>query len=417
MSGPDATVRDALTELLARHPYAVVTDPNRIGALLRDRLREGPPVDQAIVEAVVIAMQTPVIRNLQNDARAEATDAQLSTELRRLGVPERVAADAARALVWALLPDAAMPAGPHHEIVPARPAPPRSSPPPAPPAPPPLPRFAPTAPAMADQTRSAAPPTVRGPRGQVVAGIIGGHQPSPPSHRTSGMARILIGLLAVVAVAASVLAFAGWTRDPSKSRATDAEATAATLTDTLSTTEQSLADAKSTVAERDAQLAASKAQITAMSSLTRAQYNSAQFPDQFTLTGRVAPGSCSLTGEACTVAATLRAVKLTCSTKPCDCTAVACTVTSELWKAASAVKYDPATNLFTAKGLLDGDVFRCAGIAQPTTYEFRFRVAKITFADGAWKASGIDAELAEASSAGGECLAGNRTYALGGPAA
>jgi hypothetical protein len=31
--------------------------------------------------------------------------------------------------------------------------------------------------------------------------------------------------------------------------------------------------------------------------------------------------------------------------------------------------------------------------------------------------SGVDAELAEASSAGGECLAGNRTYVLGGPAA
>ena len=72
---------------------------------------------------------------------------------------------------------------------------------------------------------------------------------------------------------------------------------------------------------------------------------------------------------------------------------------------------------FTAKGLLDGDVFRCAGVAQPTNFEFRFRVSKVTYDQAAWKVSGIDAELAESSAAAAECLAGNRTYALGGPAA
>jgi hypothetical protein len=112
----------------------------------------------------------------------------------------------------------------------------------------------------------------------------------------------------------------------------------------------------------------------------------------------------------------VRNVKVACGATPCDCTSGKCSVTSELWKNPATVAYDPATNLFTAKGLLDGDVFRCAGVAQPTNFELRFKVAKVTFGNGAWKVSGVDAELAESSAAGGDCLAGNRTYVLGGPA-
>ena len=426
MSGPDETVRDALAELLARHPRAVVTDPNRIGALLREHLRTGAPVDDVLLDAIVLATHTPVLRQLRDDARADTTEAQLATELRKLGVTERVVAGAAAAWVGALLPVGAVPAPPRHQVVAPRPGPPPTFAPR-----PPLPRVQltplrvegratllgeplgdPLAPVLAPEP---APPRPE-PRPQPVAGIIGGgYPPMTRPRRSSGVARLLIAVLAVLAVAAGALAFVGWNRDPSKTRATDAETSVASLRDDLRAAEKAVGDAKATITERDARLTAANAQIDKLSTLTRAQYNSAAFPEQFTMTGKVAPGSCSLTGDACNVSAALRAIKLTCSTKPCDCTTGSCTVTSELWKAPATVKYDPASALFTAKGLLDGDVFRCGGVAQPTTYDFRFRVSKVTYRDGSWKASGIDAELAEASASGSECLAGNRTYALSGP--
>jgi hypothetical protein len=257
-----------------------------------------------------------------------------------------------------------------------------------------------------------------------VAGVIG----SPIEHHAHdgwpSRAKFVVGLLAALALIVGAVAFVGWTRDPSKTRASSAESTAAQLTNDLATAKQATADAnaanaaaKSTIGERDSQLAAAKDQITKMSSISRSQLNGARFPDQFTMTGKVAAGSCSLTGEACNVPATVRSIKVTCATAPCDCTTGSCTVTSELWKSAAPITFDAATNLFTAKGRLDGDVFRCAGVAQPTNFEFRFRVAKITFDQTVWKVSGLDAELAESSSAVAECLAGNRTYALTGPTA
>ena len=421
MSGPDETVREALAELLARHPREVVTDPNRIGALLREHLRTGAPVDDVLLDAIVLATHTPVLRQMRDDARADTTEAQLATELRKLGVTERVVAGAAAAWVGALLPAATAPAPPRMQVVAPRPGPPPAFAPR-----PPLPRVQLTPPPRAEvratllgEPAAPGPATLRPePRPQPVAGIIGGG--NPPLHRprrSSGMTKLLVAVLAVLAVAAGALAFVGWNRDPSKTRAADAETTVASLSDDLRAAEKAVGDAKATIAERDARLNAANAQIEKLSTLTRAQYNSAAFPEQFAMTGKVAPGSCSLTGDACNVTAALRAIKLTCSAKPCDCTTGTCTVTSELWKAPAAVKYDPASALFTAKGLLDGDVFRCGGVAQPTTYDFRFRVSKITYGDGAWRASGVDAELAEASASGSECLAGNRTYALSGPSA
>jgi hypothetical protein len=237
-------------------------------------------------------------------------------------------------------------------------------------------------------------------------------------------ARSVAAVLALLAVVLGVLAIVGWTRDPSKTRASSAESEVTELGNELASAKQATADAnaataaaKATIAERDAQLAAAKDQMAKMSPVTRAQLNGARFPDTFAMSGKVAAGSCSLTGEACNVTATVRSIKLTCATKPCDCTTGSCSVTSELWRAAAPVTFDASTNLFTAKGLLDGDVFRCAGVAQPTNFEFRFRVSKVAFDEGAWKVSGIDAELAESSSAVAECLAGNRTYALTGPTA
>ncbi len=425
MSGPDETVREALVELLARHPRDVVTDPNRIGALLREHLRTGAPVDDVLLDAIVLATHTPVFRQMRDDARADTTGAQLTTELRKLGVAERVVAGAAATWTGALLPAATAPAPPRHEVVATRPGPPPTFAPR-----PPLPRVQPAPPPRAEtratllgEPPAPEPATPRPePRPQPVAGIIGGgYPPTNRPRRSSGVAKLLVAVLAVLAVAAGAFAFVGWNRDPSKTRAAEAETSVASLSDDLQAAqkaaEKAVDDAKATIAERDARLTAANAQIERLSTLTRAQYNSAAFPEQFTLTGKVAPGSCSLTGDACNVTAALRAIKLTCSTKPCDCTAGSCTVTSELWKAPAAVKYDPVSALFTAKGLLDGDVFRCGGVAQPTTYEFRFRVSKVTYSDGAWKASGVDAEQAQASASGSECLAGNRTYALSGPSA
>jgi len=295
------------------------------------------------------------------------------------------------------------------------PVPTAGTPVPPVPAVPPLP----SVPLVAAAVAPPPPPDPRpDPRPQPVAGVIGGGPlAEQPGRRRRGSAKVVAALFAVLALAAGAIAFVGWNRDPSKDRAASAESEVGRLTDQLGAADKALATANATIAERDSQVAAAKDQIAKMSTLSRAQYNGAQFPEQFTMTGKVAPGSCSLTGDACNVTATVRSIKIACAGKPCDCTSGNCTVTSELWKTASPVKYDAATGLFTAKGLLDGDVFRCGGVAQPTSYEFRFRIAKVTYGDAVWKVSGVDAELAEASSAGAECLAGNRTYALGGPAA
>jgi hypothetical protein len=235
---------------------------------------------------------------------------------------------------------------------------------------------------------------------------------SSRSRRPSG-AVLLLGALALIAAVAAVL---GWSRDPSKDRAVSAETQVQELEASLAKSDESLATTEAELGRRTTELTAAKAQLAATGSIVRAQFAGASLPQKFSLTGGVAPGSCTLTGEACTVATTVRNITLSCTGATCECAAGSCTVTSDLWKTAAPVAYDAATGLYTAKGNLDADLFRCAGVPQPTTFELRFRVTKITWSSTTWVANGLEAELAQASSAS-DCLAGNRTYALSGPAA
>lgn len=435
MSGTDAAgvedartaagiVRAALAELAGAYRRDLVTDPRWIGELLAPRLSGRLAPDHPVVRAVVAATETPVLRNLDPAAPPATTTALLHHELRKLGHTDEASSLAAGAWVSILLPpaEAPVPAAPpvtapmtvpvaaddDADRTPVAPVVAAPTPPAPPPGPPPAPR--------GPRPAAAPPPFVAPqPRPMPVAGRIGGDE-APAPRGWPPAARRALAALALVAVVAAGLAVVGWLRDPSKDRASAAEQNAAGLENELTTVKASLADAQKNLTERTKQLDDTKALAERTGTVTRAQLNGAVFPDQFTMTGKVAPGSCSLTGEACNVAAAVRAIKVTCATKPCDCTTGKCSVTSELWKSAAAVAFDPATNLFVAKGTLDGDVFRCAGVPQPTVFEFRFRVAKVTYGEGAWRVTGVDAELSQASAAAGECLAGARTYALGGPA-
>ncbi len=417
MSGPDDILCKALTELLADHPRTVVTDPLSVRSLLADHLRDQGPVDASVLDAVVLAARTPVLRHLREDARADTTGAQLATELRKLGVSENVANQAARAWMGALITDTPLvhagrvavpvPTAPSRVRVvplpdpPARPAPREAGPGPAP---------SPSAEETRPRVNAPAPPVAKPAK---VAGVIGGGGGARAQRRRwPRSARLITAVLLLAALAAGAAAYVGWARDPSKTRANTAEAQVAELQGNLGSSGSELTSAKAAIKDRDAQIASAKDQLAKMSTMARAQFTSARLPEQFTMTGKVAPGSCTLTGDACTVTPTLRSVKVACATKPCDCTTPGCTVTSELWKTASTISYDAATGLYTAKGSLDGDVFRCGGVAQPTAYEFRFRVAKVNFDENAWKATAIEAELAETSSSSPDCLSGTRTYAL-----
>ena len=417
MAGPDDILCEALTELLVDHPRAVVTDPLNVRSLLAEHLSDQTPVDAAVLDAVVLAARTPVLRHLRDDARADITGAQLATELRKLGVSEKVANQASRAWMGALITDTPLVhAGRVVEPVPTAPSRIRVVALPEPPTRP-APRDAGAAPAPSPTVASPHPgantpvPHIAEP--VAVAGFIGGGaRVQKPRRGWPRSARLITALLLIAGLAAGAAAYVGWTRDPSKTRANTAEAQVAELQANLGSSGSELTGAKAAIKDRDAQIASAKDQLAKMSTMARSQFTSARLPEQFTMSGKVAPGSCTLTGEACNVTPTLRSVKVACTTKPCDCTTPGCTVTSELWKTASTMSYDAATGLYTAKGALDGDVFRCGGVAQPTAYEFRFRVAKVNFDENVWKATGVDAELAETSSASPDCLAGTRTYAL-----
>lgn len=419
MPGPEAIVREVLTELASAYRREDVTDPRWIAELLAPRLAGRASLDEPVVRAAIAATDTTVLRALQPGTSPGAAVDDLTGQLLGLGHGAPVARAAAEAWVLALVPGAVLPPTPPPGPAVLVAEPPdvfADTPAEAPPVGATAPSFLP--PPVAPPRPPAAPPrppTAFGPdpRPMPVAGLIGGPLEHPGPTGWPAAAKRTAAILAVLALVGAAFAAVGWWRDPSKERASSAEERVTALQQKLDSTTQTLTGTQGSLTERTKQLEDAKAQIGRLSTLTRAQLNGAVFPEQFTMTGKVAPGSCSLTGDACNVSAALRSVKVGCGATPCDCTAGKCTVTSELWRTASAVTFDPATNLFVARGLLDGDVFRCAGVAQPTNYEFRFRVTKVTFADGAWRVSGVDAELAQASSAGSECLAGNRTYMLG----
>lgn len=246
--------------------------------------------------------------------------------------------------------------------------------------------------------------------------VVTGPLAAPPTHATAGRSHavpVVLGIIAVAAIAAAVL---GWTRDPSKNRAVQAEAHAGELDTSLRTTSDELAATKAALAQRTGELTAANAQITKMATVSAAQVQGARLPKTFALTGGVAPGSCSLTGEACNVTTTVRNLTLSCAETHCDCTNGSCTITSDLWKTPVPLAYDAGAGRYSASGNLDADLFRCAGVPQPTTFELRLRATAATWNAETWVASALGAELAQASQAT-DCLAGNRTYALTGPAA
>lgn len=381
-------VRDALVHLLRDQPRPVALDPPDLLARLQAHVGSELTAEHPLLRATALATRTGALRGLTS-APPTASAADVAGALRTLGVPDEAAADAAR--LWA---EALEQAGPGAATSAAAAAVTIVDQPLAPPA-------APPAPAVLPATTSTMPTT------PTVAG-------RPDTGKRSVGVPALV--LAVVALAAIVAAVLGWSRDPSKERAADAENRASELTATLDRTRTSLTTAEASLAQRTAELATAKEQATQMGTLTRAQFAGAPLPQRFALTGRVTPGSCTLTGEACNVSTTVRNIALSCTGATCDCTNGSCTITSDLWKTAVPVAYDAATGLYTSKGNLDADLFRCGGVPQPTSFEFRFRVTRLAWNGSAWLASGIEAELAQASSAT-DCLAGNRTYALSGPAA
>jgi hypothetical protein len=397
MAGTDDTVRDALARLLAEHPRAAVLDPAALPGLLQPVLTGPGPADDELVHAAVLAVRTPALRALVERVPGASRDA-LVRDLRTLGVDFGLAERATAVWTGALGTTApappALPEGAVPTSMPAGDAPRPTARSLTPPAPPPR-----TDPAPAPTGRPA-----RGAGGPDAAG----HQPV----RRSGPAVVALGVLALVAVVAAVL---GWARDPSKDRAAAAEARAAAAT-TLQATRDELGSTQALLTQRTGELNAAREQITKIGTVALTQVSGARLPQRFALTGKVAPGSCSLTGEACNVTTTVRNVTLSCTGASCDCTTGSCTVTSDLWKTPAPLAFAAGTGLYTASGNLDGDLFRCGGVPQPTTYQLRLRATRATWTDGAWVASGLEAELAQAS-ASAECLAGNRTYALGGPAA
>jgi hypothetical protein len=419
MAGSDDIVRVTLARLLDEHPRATVLDPAELPGLLQPALTGAATAGDDLVRAAVHAVRTPALRALVERVPGASREA-LVRDLRTIGVAfpvaERVAAVWTGALAAAAAPPAAA-ATPAAAAAPAAAAPGTATPPP-PAAGAPRPATPPE-PVTATSARSLTPPappapaTVE-PRTTAPVDLTAANrraatpEPSPP-----GRAVVVLAVVALVAVAAAV---AGWARDPSKERAATSE-TGESAEATLQAARDDLRSAQTRLTQRTGELDAAREQLAKVGTVALTQVTGARLPHSFALTGKVAPGSCSLTGEACNVTTTVRNLTLSCTGTSCDCITGSCTVTSDLWKTPASLAFDAATTLYTARGNLDADVFRCGGVPQPTTYELRLRVTRATWSDGAWVASGLEAELAQASAPAAACLAGNRTYALGGPAA
>jgi hypothetical protein len=427
MAGSDDTVRDALARLLAEHPRATVLDPAALPGLLQPVLTGPAPADDDLVHAAVLAVRTPALRALVERVPGASRDA-LVRDLRTLGVEFPLAERTTAVWTGALRtaePTRPVPAAPAAGTPglavaptgPGTPVPPAPVPP-APAAGAPRPA-APAEPVAAATARSLTPPAPPRPTGGARAGELAtrpaadrdGATHRQPGHRSRAV--VVLAMVTLVAVAVAVL---GWIRDPSRDRAVAAETRSAAAETTLQATRDELSATQALVTQRTGELNAAREQITRIGTVALTQVTGARLPQKFALTGKVAPGSCSLTGDACNVTTTVRNVTLSCTGASCDCTNGSCTVTSDLWKTPAPLAFNPGTALYTASGSLDADLFRCAGVPQPTTYQLRLRVTRATWGDGAWVASGLEAELAQASAAS-DCLAGNRTYALGGPAA